>query len=83
MEIANRFCHYFSNVGPNLAKRIQSATSHNNFLSGDFSQSLFLDLATQEEIIDAACKFPVGKSAGYDNIPMSIMKRSINSISSP
>ena len=78
MEIANRFCHYFSNVGPNLAKRIQSATSHNDFPSGDFSQSLFLDLATQEEIIDNARKFPVGKSAGYDNIPMSI-----NSICSP
>jgi len=83
MEIANRFCHYFSNVGPSLAKRIQSATSQNDFLSGDFSQFLFLDLATQEEIIDTACKFPVGKSAGYDNIPMSIIKRSINSISSP
>ena len=25
MEIANRFCHYFSNIGPNLAKGIQSA----------------------------------------------------------
>ena len=39
--------------------------------------------ATQEEIVDIACKFPAGKSAGYDNIPMSIIKRSISSISSP
>ena len=83
MEIANRFCQYFSNIGPNLAKRIQSATSHKDFLSGDFSHSMFLDLATQEEIIDTTCKFPAGKSAGYDNIPMAIIKRSINSISSP
>ena len=31
-----------------------------------------------------ACRnFPAGKSAGYDNIPMAIIKRSINSISSP
>ena len=36
--------------GPNLAKRIQSATSHKNFLFGDFPQSMFLNLATQEEI---------------------------------
>ena len=28
-------------------------------------------------------QFPAGKSAGYDNIPMAIIKRSINSISSP
>ena len=32
--------------------------------------------------MDIACKFPAGKSAGYDNIPMSIIKRSIGSISS-
>ena len=61
---------------------IQSDTSHKNFLSGDFSQSMFLDLPTQEETVDI-CKFPTGKSAGYDNIPTSIIKRSINSIFSP
>ena len=83
MEIANRFYYYFSNIGPNLAKQIQSATSHENFLFGDFPQSMFLNLATQEDIVDIACTFPVGKSAGYDNIPMSIIKRSIGSISSP
>lgn len=43
MEIANRFCYYFSNIGPNLAKRIQSATSHENFLFGGFPQSMFLN----------------------------------------
>ena len=42
--------------------------------SKGFSHSMFLDLATQEEIIDTTCKFPVGKSAGYDNIPMAIIK---------
>lgn len=75
MEIANRFFHYFSNIGPNLAKRIQSATSHKNFLSCDFSQSMFLDFATQEEIVDITCKLPTGKSARYGNIPVSIIKR--------
>ena len=69
--------------GPNLAKRIQSATLHKNFLFRDFPQSTFLNLATQEEIVDIACTFPAGTLAGYDNIPMSIIKRSIGSISSP
>jgi len=68
MEIERRFCHYFSNIGPNLAKRTQYATSHDDFLSGYFSQSVLLDLATQQEIIDKTCKFSAGKSAGYDNI---------------
>ena len=40
-------------------------------------------MTTQVEIVDIACTFPAGKSAGYDNIPMSIIKRSIGSISSP
>ena len=44
---------------------------------------MFLDLPTQEETVDIICKFPTGKSAGYDKIPMSIIKRSINSIFSP
>ena len=74
MKIANRFCHYFSNIGPNVTKRIQSATSHTNFLSGDFSQSIFLYIPY---------KFPAGISAGYDNIPISIITQSINSIYSP
>ena len=39
MDIANRFCYYFGNIGPNLAKRIQSTTSHKNFLFVDFPQS--------------------------------------------
>ena len=33
--------------------------------------------------MDIACNFSAGKSAGYGNIPMSIIKRSIGSISSP
>ena len=43
MEIANRFCHNFSNIGPNLAKRIQSMTLYKNFLPGHFPQSMFLN----------------------------------------
>ena len=83
VAIANKFCQYFSNVGPNLAKGIQSSISHKNFLSGSFNQSIFLTLATESEIIAIAKEFQLGKAAGYDNIPMSIIKQSINFISSP
>ena len=83
VEIANRFCHYFSNIGPNVAKQIQSTTSHMNFLSGNFPQSMFLNLVTEEEIIEIANSFPSGKAAGYDDLPMSIIKPSINSIACP
>ena len=81
--IANKFCQYFSNIGPNLAKGIRTSISHKHFLSGTFNQSIFLNLATEEEIIAIANQFQSGKAAGCDNIPMSIVKQSINFISSP
>ena len=36
VDIANRFCNYFSSIGPNLAKEIHSSVSHRSFLSGHF-----------------------------------------------
>ena len=41
-EIANRFCEYFTNVGPHLVKNIPpSANSHQSYLKGNFVDSLF------------------------------------------
>ena len=40
-------------------------------------------MATESEIIAIAKEFQLRKAAGYDNIPMSIIKQSINFISSP
>ena len=34
VEIANKFCSYFSSIGPNLARGIQSSASHRSFLNG-------------------------------------------------
>ena len=42
-EIANRFCNYFTNIGPNLARKIQPSTvSHMDFLNDSFINSIFL-----------------------------------------
>ena len=35
---------------------------------------MFLDWASQNEIISAAKSFKSGKAAGYDNIPMDTIK---------
>ena len=84
VEIANRFCNYFSNIGPTLAKKIQSPLdSHRNFLSGRFPNSIFLKIATKAEITEIAKSFISCKAAGYDTIPISIIKKSINIISEP
>ena len=43
-HIANRFCEYFTNIGPNLAKSIPASDkSHRSFLKGGFIDSFFFD----------------------------------------
>ena len=84
IEVANRFSSYFSSVGPNLARKIQSPPcSHKDFLSGAFQESIFFNPTNKDEIITIAQSFASGKAAGYDSIPMSIIKESIQIISEP
>ena len=83
MEVANRFCSYFSSI-PNFAKKIHPPpSSSKDFLSGSFRESIFFSPTTENEIITIAQSFASGKAAGYDNIPMSIIKESIQIISGP
>lgn len=84
VEIANRFCNYFSSLGPNLAKKIPATTVvPKSFLSGEFLNSIFLDAVTENEIIEITTGFQSGKAIGYDKISMSVIKLSINFISKP
>ena len=84
IEVANRFSSYFSSIGPNLARKIQPPPcSHKDFLSGAFRESIFFNPTTKDEIITIAQSFASGKAAGYDSIPMSIIKESIQIISEP
>ena len=51
-EIANLFCKYFTNIGPNLASKIPaSENSHSSFLPPKLLNSIFLEVTTEEEII--------------------------------
>ena len=84
MEVANRFCTYFSSIGPNLEKKIQPPpSSHKDFLLGSFRESIFFSPTTEDKIITIAQSFASGKAAGYNNIPVSIIKESTQIISGP
>ena len=84
IEIANRFCNYFSNIGPNLAKKIQSTpNSHLNSLVGQYPNSIFFNPATENEIIEISKSFQSNKTYGYDKVPMLIIKQTINIIAEP
>jgi len=55
--------------------------SHKDILSGAFRESILFNPTTKDEIITIAQFFASGKAAGYDSIPMSIIKESIQTIS--
>ena len=48
-EIANFFCKYFTNIGPNLASKIPvSEKSHNSFLPPKLVYSIFLYVVNEQ-----------------------------------
>ena len=66
MEIANHFCEFFTNIGPNLTKMIPPSTSFRSFLAGSFINSVFLEPTTEHEISEICASFRAGTSAGFD-----------------
>ena len=84
LEIANNFCEYFTNIGPNLASRIPNSTrSFQSYLHGNFSNSLFLYPSTEHEIFEICSGFRSGTAAGLDNVTMNVIKETASLICSP
>ena len=83
-QIANRFCEYFTNIGPNLAKSIPASDkSHRSFLNGGFINSFFLQSASEQEVTEICSSFQSGTAPGYDSISMNVVKESFNLICAP
>ena len=57
-HIANRFCEYFTNIGPNLVKSIPvSDKSHHSFLNRGFINSFYLQSASEQEVTEICSSF--------------------------
>ena len=83
-EIASKFCEYFSNIGPKLDDKIPHLKDSNlHILPPKNVNLLFLDPASSQEIILICNSLRPGISAGYDNVPVGIVKETIDSISEP
>ena len=83
-HIANRLCEYFMNIGPDLAKSIlASDKSHRSFLEGSFINSFFLQLASEQEVMEICTSFRSGTAPGYDCISMNVVKGSFDLICAP
>ena len=80
-DIANKFCDYFTNIEPNLARKIPSTNSSpKDFLSSALSESISLQPLTVGELNNIVKSFNANKAPGHDNIPMKIIHQSFQDI---
>ena len=83
-DIANKFCDYFTNIGPNLASKTPSTNSSpKDFLSSALSESISLQPLTVGELNNIVKSFNANKAPGHDNISMKIIHRSFQNIAQP
>ena len=78
-SIATSFSKYFSNTGPNLAARISPSTANfRDFLSPATQTPLEFQPLAADELKVIVDSFNSYRASGVDNIPMRIIKLSID-----
>ena len=85
MDIADRFCKYFTNIGPKLASAIPTVNSatFRSFLGSNDYPSIILKPTNTRELESICGLFSPRKAPGYDNISMRVIKHSFHLISAP
>ena len=77
-EIANHFNKFFVNIGSELAKKIPIASqSYQSYLRGSHMDSFSLFPVTESEILNIVNNLNDKMSAGTDEIPLHILKKSL------
>ena len=67
LQIANKFCEYFTNIGPSYAKKLpHSDVAPDSYLKGKVFDSIFLTPVTKNEIKHLSSDFKLGKATGFD-----------------
>ena len=86
-SIANHFCDYFTDIGPQYANKIPSSLhSYPHYLAMKQtanSKSIFLSPTDQNEIMDILKSLKPKKSCGHDNISTDFLKKIGADISVP
>ena len=65
-NIANEFCKYFSEIGPNLASKISDDINFQNYLKQSRSNSFFFRPVVPGDIIKELRSLDSSKTPGYD-----------------
>lgn len=83
-EIANKFNHFFRNVGPNLAKNIPKAQkSYTDYLKNPIQETFQPAPCNENEIIKIIKDLKNSNSIGLDLLPTNIIKMASNIIALP
>ena len=84
VEIADKFCKYFTNIGPNLARAIRDVNSSFRSFLGDVNHPPITLQPTDPCELESICSmFASGKAPYYDSISMRVIKHSFHLISAP
>ena len=74
VQIADKFCKYFTNIGPNLARAIRDVnSSFSSFLGNVNHPPITLKPTNPCELESICIMFASGKAPGYDNISMPVI----------
>ena len=81
---AKSFNSFFTNIGPELASKINSPNAHfTDYLPEPNPESLFLNPTDPTEIINITRSLNTSKSHGHDRISMSLLKEIIHPLANP
>ena len=85
VEIAEAFCRFFTDIGPNLAEkvRVTPGKSHKDYLGESSSDSIFMWPTTPTEIASCCRDLDHSKGPGYDDFSPAIVKLMADEISVP
>ena len=84
VEIADKFCKFFTNIGSYLARAIRSVnSSFSSFLGAVNHPPIALQPTNPCELESICSMFASGKAPGYDSISMRVIKHSFHLMSAP
>jgi hypothetical protein len=82
--VVNLFNKFFVSIGPDLASKIPTtAKDFKTYLKGSYIDSFFLMPTISSEVINVTHLLPNKKSAGFDEIPVTILKQTIDLLADP
>jgi len=83
-DIANAFCEFFTNIGPEYANKIpQAPKTPQQYLKNNIRNSIFLNPTDPEEVAKLIQNLKSKNSSGHDNITSKLLKHLNDELKSP